>query len=199
MRMSGLVLAGAVAAAGLAATGCAQLAHPTAKPQPTVSIPAGENEFESAPSPSPSPTPARAAGGACKLVDYDSVERATGTRFEVAAASTANGAHSCALQVLYSDHPDLVLAIADTDADAKAFKKAEPDGVDKVEGLGSAAFSRVLAAGDDAGPVVEVAWLGKHGQIVTLRYTNPSTVSAKTASGQVDNLIGYAKRVESRR
>lgn len=199
MHTRGLALAGVLLASGLAVAGCARLEHPTAQPHPSVSIPPGEGDFSAAPSPSASPTPAHAAGGTCKLVDYGSVEAATGTRFEVAAASTAHGAASCALQVLYSDHPDLVLAVADTQADAKAFAKAEPDGANTIKGLGAAAYSRVLGPSGSAGPVVEIAWLGRHDKIVTMRYTYSSDVGTHTASGAVGKLVAYAKNVESRR
>lgn len=199
MRSRRLALAGAALAAGLAVAGCARLEHPTAVPTPSISMPPGQGEYQSAPSPSPSPTPAQAAGGTCKLVDYDSVEQATGTRFEVAAASEADGASSCALQVLYGDYPALVLAVAGTDADAKAFTKAEPDGSAKVSGLGSAAYSRVLGGSGDAGPAIEIGWLGKHKEIVTLRYTYPASASTETAQGAVSKLVAYAKHLEAHR
>lgn len=199
MRSRRLALAGVALAAGLAVAGCARLEHPTAVPTPSISMPPGEGQFQSAPSPSPSPTPAQAAGGTCKLVDYDSVEQATGTRFEVAAAGHADGASSCALQVLYADYPDLVLAVAGTKADAKAFAKAEPDGASTVSGLGSAAYSRVTAGSGDAGPAVEVGWLGKHHDIVTLRYTYPASASTETARAAVSKLVAYAKHLEARR
>ncbi len=201
MRHSGGVIlsTGVLLVAGLAATGCARVEHPTVAPQPSTSMPAGVGEFEAAPSPSPSPTPAQAAGGTCRLLDYDSIERITGTHFDVAAASTASGAHSCALQVLYSDHPDMVVSVVGTDADAKAFGKAAPDNSSTVKNLGSAAYSRVIAAGDGAGPMVEIGWLGKHSQIVTLRYTYAKDVSGDSAVGSVGRLIDYARSLEAKR
>jgi|GEM_PF-3339205 len=201
MRTRSVAIAGALLAGVAVLAGCDRLAHPTAN-DPSSSAPpapAGAGDFERAPSPSPSPTPARAAGGTCTLLDYASVARATGTQFEVAAASSSSGAKTCALQVLYSDYPDLVLSVVGTEADAKAFTAAAPDDSSSVSGLGSAAYSRVLAAGNGAGPAVEVAWLGKHKQIVTLRYTYPKDVGAHTASDHVGALTRYARSIEARR
>jgi hypothetical protein len=197
-----LAVAGALLVAGLAVSGCARLEHPTGggDPQPSGQAePTGIGVFGAAPSPSASPTPAQAAGGTCRLLDYDSVEAATGTQFQVAAASSSSGAKTCALQVLYSDYPDLVLSVVGTKADAKAFGKAAPDDANTVQGLGSAAYSRVLGASDGAGPVIEVAWLGQHAQIVSLRYTYPRGTSASTASGAVSKLVTYARAIERKR
>ncbi|GAA3511256.1 hypothetical protein [Actinocatenispora rupis] len=195
-----LTAVGALLVAGLALTGCSRLEHPTGDPTPAGSAaPTGVGVFGAAPSPSASPTPAQQAGGTCKLLDYDSVEAATGTRFQVAAASTASGARTCALQVLYSDYPDLTLSVVDTKADAKAFGKAAPSDASTVKGLGSAAYSRVLGAGDGAGPVVEVTWLGQHKQIVSLRYTYPKGTSATTAGRSVSKLVRYAGSIEGKR
>lgn len=196
-----LAVAGALLVAGLAMSGCARLEHPTGgDPRPSGQAePTGIGVFGAAPSPSASPTPAQAAGGTCRLLDYDSAETATGTEFQVAAASTSSGAKTCALQVLYSDYPDLVLSVVGTKADAKAFGKAAPDDADTVRGLGSAAYSRIIAADGDAGPAVEVAWLGQHAQIVSLRYTYPSNTPGSTARGAVSNLVTYAKAIERKR
>ncbi|MGA8116090.1 MAG: hypothetical protein WCA46_20720 [Actinocatenispora sp.] len=203
MRRRGGVLmaAGALAMSGLALSGCARLEHPTVAPAPSVSEPAGSQEFEAAPSPSPSPKPAKAAGGTCRMLDYDSAEKATGTRFEVAAASTSSGAQTCALQVLYSEHPDLVVSVVSTEADAKAFAKAAPDEAKKVDGIGKAAYSRVVDPDPDAGtgPAVEVAWLSGKGDIVTVRYTNSADVDLDTARGSVDRIVSYAKGLEAAR
>lgn len=202
MRGRGVALpAGALVAAGLALAGCARIEHPTAAPAPSASVPAGTEVFGAAPSPSPSPTPARAAGGTCRLLDYDSAQHATGTRFEVAAASTKSGAKTCALQVLYSEHPDLVVSVVGTEADVKAFNASAPDGAHGVDDLGKAAYTQVhhRDSGSDAGPAVEVTWLSGKGDIVNLRYTYPADVGDNTAGRAVDKLVAYARRIEARR
>jgi hypothetical protein len=200
MRTRHVALAGALLAGVAALSGCARLEHPTAnEPKTATPAPVGAGEFEKAPTPSASPTPPSKAGGTCTLLDYASVQAATGTEFQVAAASSNSGAKACALQVLYSDYPSLVLSVIGTQADAKAFDKAAPSDSDDVSKLGSAAYSRILAAGDGAGPAVEIAWLGKHQQIVTLRYTYPQDVGAHTARENVGKLTDYARTLEAKR
>ena len=103
MRPRVLAMAGAALTISLAVTGCARLEHPTAVPEPSISIPPGQGEFQTAPSPSPVPTPAQAAGGTCKLIDYASVEQATGTTFEVAAASNADRMVLAFMDFLFCD------------------------------------------------------------------------------------------------
>lgn len=200
MRTRRMTLAGALLAGVAALSGCARLEHPTAnEPKTATPAPVGAGEFQKAPTPSASPTPPSKAGGTCTLLDYASVRAATGTEFQVAAASSNSGAKACALQVLYSDYPSLVLSVIGTHADAKAFGKAAPDDASDVSNLGSAGYSRILAAGDGAGPAVEIAWLGKHQQIVTLRYTYPKNVGAHTARDNLGDLVGYARKVEAKR
>jgi hypothetical protein len=199
MRRSTALAAGALLATGVAVTGCARIEHPMADPQPSISVPAGVGDFQVAPSPSPAPTPAKAAGGLCTLLDYEAVARATGTQFEVAAASNSSGAQTCALQVLYSHYPDLVLSVADTKADSAAFMKAAPDGAESVRGLGKAAYVQVRAGGAGAGPAVQITWLGQKSQIVTIQYIFAKGTSFGTASKRVNSLISYATTLEARR
>jgi hypothetical protein len=161
--------------------------------------PAGYGVLEAAPTPSAQPTPAQAAGGSCQLLDYGAVEQATGTRFAVAASTASGSAQSCALQTLYSDYPDLLLSAAPTKADAKTFGKAAPDNASTVSGLGQAAYSRRIAAGDGAGPAVQVDWLGKNAKLLTLRYTFPPGTATATATAFTPKLIAVAKAIEAKR
>jgi hypothetical protein len=141
----------------------------------------------------------QAAGGSCQLLDYGAVEQATGTRFAVAASTASGSAQSCALQTLYSDYPDLLLSAAPTKADAKTFGKAAPDNASTVSGLGQAAYSRRIAAGDGAGPAVQVDWLGKNAKLLTLRYTFPPGTATATATAFTPKLIAVAKAIEAKR
>ena len=187
-------------AAALALAGCGQAGGTGGGTgAATPSEQAGYGALQAAPTPSAQPTPAAAAGGSCQLLDYATVQQATGTPFAVAASTADGNAQSCALQGIYADYPALVLSVTTTKADAKTFTKAAPDTAATVTGLGSAAYSRPVGADGAAGPGVEVDWLGRNAKLLALRYTFPAGTAPATAKALTPQLVALAKQIEAKR
>lgn len=144
--------------------------------------------------------PARAAGGACKLLDYTQVKTAVGTDFHVAVARSRGDTQSCVLQVLNTAYPDLILTLAPTRADATVFQTAVvPKGAQKVTQLGKAAYSTVVEPDGGAGAAVEVGWLGDGGRILTVRYTHQPGVKSTAASKKTAAVVALARKLEAAR
>jgi hypothetical protein len=141
--------------------------------------------------------PAAAAGGACQLLDYDSVAAQIGTRFDTAGAAAEDETYTCALTLAGQDYPDLTLAVTATEADEAIFTATvTPSGSTAVKGLGRVGYRIGIAASAKSGPGVEVGWLSGNGRVMIMRYT----FAARTSGSQVDELtpklIALAKHVD---
>lgn len=144
--------------------------------------------------------PARAAGGACKLLDYSQVKAAVGTDFHVAVARSRGDTQSCVLQVLNTAYPDLILTLAPTRADAKVFQSTVvPKGAQAVPELGKAAYSTVVGPDGAAGAAIEVGWLGDGGRILAIRYTHQTGTKSAAAGKKVAAVVALARKLESAR
>jgi hypothetical protein len=139
--------------------------------------------------------PPAAAGGACRLLDYDVVAERLGTRFDTAGAGKADSTLTCALTQQGRDYPDLTLAVTPTRADKDIFDASiRPDGAVTVPDLGRVAYRLSVRADGDAGPAVEVGWLSDKNQIVILRYTFPPGAPQQAASDLTPGLVALAAR-----
>lgn len=151
---------------------------------------------------SPSPTwvyvlPAYEAGGACELLDYDTISSAIGIQFAVAAAAQEGETYTCIVQQAGVSYPDLTLSVANTTADAKAFQTVVmPDGATAVESLGQSAFSSAIAAADGIGPGVQVAWLSTNKRLVTLRIRLAPEATAEVATELTTKLVALSKIID---
>lgn len=144
--------------------------------------------------------PAKAAGGACKLLDYSQVKTAVGTDFHVAVSRARGDTQTCVLQVLNTAYPDLILTLAPTRADPKVFQSAVvPKGAQAVPQLGKAAYSTVVAPTNAAGAAVEVGWLGSGGRIVTIRYTHQTGTKSEAAGKKTSAVVALARKLEAAR
>jgi len=133
--------------------------------------------------------PAAAAGGACQLLDYETVAEQTGTRFDTAGAATKDETFTCALTQAGRDYPDLTLAVTATIADQVIFTATvTPSGATAVKGLGTIAYRVGIAASTKtpvkSGPGVEIGWLSANGRLMIMRYTS----ATGTTAGQIDDL-----------
>jgi hypothetical protein len=152
--------------------------------------------------PAPAPVvvdlPAASAGGACALLDYAVIERATGARFDVSAASRHRQTYSCVLRTEEADHPDLALSVTETSADASVFKAdVVPSGGQTVTGLGKAAYRQTVSPGKNVGAAVEVGWLSADGRLVSLRYTFAAGQDRAVADAFATKLIALAKKIDT--
>jgi hypothetical protein len=153
--------------------------------------------FTASSAPAPTRAPAGAAGGACYLLEYDVVEQAVGTSFDVAAAGAAGGTFTCVLQTRSGSFPDLTLAVTAVDVDAGAFMQTvAPKGSVAVTGLGKAGYSAVMPAGGGAGPGVEIGWISGNDRLVVLRYRCRPDAPAVDVGATTAKLVALAKKID---
>lgn len=149
------------------------------------------------PTPSPRRVPAAVAGGACRFLDYDVIEKMIGARFDVAAAGETSDSFTCVLQSLSGSLPDLSLSITQTKADPSVFKDTVvPDDADSVSDLGKVGYSAAVPAKSGAGPGVEVGWLSGDRQVVVLRYRSPKGTATDDVAKLTDKLVDLAKTID---
>lgn len=144
--------------------------------------------------------PAAAAGGACQLLDYASIEAAIKVRFDVAAASQQGKTSTCVVQHSDASRPDLTLAVTATSADAAVFRSTMvPDKAQKVSGLGKAAYRARIAGNKKQGPGVEVGWLSASKRLLVLRFTFPPGAGGGEVDAISTGLVNLAKQVDRAR
>ncbi|MBN1174942.1 MAG: hypothetical protein JXA67_22480 [Micromonosporaceae bacterium] len=151
---------------------------------------------DGAPSGSVQVLPAYEAGGACQLLDYDTIQRTIGLSFSVAAAAQRGETYTCLVQQRGISYPDLALSVSSTIADEKALQTAwMPKGAAKVEGLGKIAYSVPISAASGAGPGAQVGWLSGNKRLLILRVRfAPGT--ADQAAETIPGLIALAQVID---
>ncbi len=178
--MRRLAALAAVAVLLLTVTGCTS----SAAGAPRTAHPASQDRL-----------PAEYAGGACQLMNFDVVNGALGTAFEVAGAGNAGDTYTCVLQRVDAQLPDLSLAVTPTVADTLIFHdKVVPKGATVLSDLGKLGYSRTLTASGGAGPGVEVGWLSGNQRLMVLKYR--STPGTGEVSPLVPKLVDLAKKVD---
>lgn len=142
--------------------------------------------------------PAASAGGACRLLDYPTIEQTIGVRFDVSAASRHGKTDTCVVRTEQARHPELALSVSPTTADAEVFAdEVAPRGASTVKGLGKAGYRSVVSAERGSGPGVEVGWLSRDGRLVHLRYTFPAGDDQPAASQFASKLVALAKQIDA--
>jgi hypothetical protein len=161
----------------------------SAEPKPqTAAVPARDEDR----------SPAAAAGGACQLFDFFAVEQLLGIQFEVAAAAQREATATCVLQRSGASYPDLTFAITPATVNAAGFKSAAaPPGSTELAGVGQAAYQVVRpASGADPagpGPSVEIGWLTRTNQFITVRYRLGGQEAQKAAEDALPRVVELAK------
>lgn len=129
--------------------------------------------------------PAAASGGVCEQLTFETVRRAVGTDFDVAASSgTAATSQSCVLQRVDARVPDLVLTVTPAPGVTPAvFQESYvPARGTPRSGVGRAAYSAVMNSAS-AAPRVELGWLSARGRVMTLTYTlGPEDDASRTGT-----------------
>lgn len=152
----------------------------------------------------PGPTTTRdpaaaAAGGVCRLLTFDTVEKATGIRFDVAAAGKQGKSQTCVIRSERAIKPDLTLAVSRTSIDLAGFKAdVVPRGAKMVKGLGQAGYQGVTTP-KEYGPAAEVGWLTKDGQLAVLRYHLPAGQGRTVANEISVKLVTLAKQLQKKK
>ena len=168
---AGCVLA--VLAAAACTTSQPDTTEPAHRPLPTVST-----------SPAP-PAAAALAGGACLLLNYDIINKALGSDFDVAAAANKSGTYTCVVQGT-QPYPDLTLSITATSLTPANFTAdLKPAGATSVPDLGKVGYSAQITATSTAGPAIEIGWLSGNDRLIVMRYTAGAgaTVADPVAAG----------------
>lgn len=202
LTVSGAVTVFAVAGCGLVAHDDGDATHAVnqaASARPGAPGPAGDATLADT-----APVAAAEAGGACQLLNYDTIKQSLGVSFGVAAAAQRGGTFTCLVQPRGAGFPDLTLSVTATSADAQSFSGAMvPGGATGVAGLGKAGYSLLRpVAGDagpgvgDAGPGVETGWLSGNQRLMVLRYQLGPTSTADDAAAAVSHLIELAKTID---
>jgi hypothetical protein len=143
--------------------------------------------------------PAASAGGACVLWTYRIVERRIGVHFDVAASGHVDDTSTCVLQTAGAHRPDLLLSVVERSAADPALFAADlvPAHAKRVEGLGRAAYRLVSKAAGDHGPVVEVGWLSRDRQVITVRFTFARGASKAEATAMGTRLTSLARKLDA--
>jgi hypothetical protein len=171
--LAGCVLAGCVLAAGTACTNASASSAPPHPPAPSATA-----------SPS-APPPAALAGGACLLLNYDVINSALGTQFDVAAAADRSGTYTCVVQGSVP-YPDLTLSItATTLTPANFTADVKPSGATTAAKLGKIGYSTSVPATSTAGSGIEVGWLSGNDRLIIMRYTAATGATASDPTGMV--------------
>ncbi|GAA2543819.1 hypothetical protein GCM10010435_10220 [Winogradskya consettensis] len=143
--------------------------------------------------------PAASAGGACALWDYALIKKEIGVAFTAAASDHVDDTSTCVVQMTSSQWPYLVLSVVkSTKADADLFTgELMPAKATKMKGLGKAGYRLVTKASGSHGPVVEISWLSKAGQLQTLRYTFAKSAKTADVKALQGKLLNLAKALET--
>ena len=125
----------------------AAAAHPSGSAGavlPSGAVPSGG--FPSGPVPS-GPPAAATAGGACLLLDFNVINAALGSTFDVAAAATSSETYTCDVQTTAATYPDLTLTVTATDLLPLDFTATvAPAGSTSVPKLGKIGYVLQVAA-----------------------------------------------------
>ena len=143
------------------------------------------------------PTPAALAGGACLLLDFNTVAKQLGTAFNVSAAADTSGTFSCVLQESSGSYPRLSLSITATNLSPADFTAdVKPKGSASVAELGKTAYEAQVAATKSAGPVIEVGWLSGNDRLIIFRYAFPTGTSPEVSKALAPKMVNLSKIVD---
>jgi hypothetical protein len=142
--------------------------------------------------------PIGAAGRACQLLEYATVEAALGTAFDTAGGATSESTYTCVLTVGGQDYPDLTLAVSPSSIDELIFTTTvNPSNSVPVAELGRIAYSLQRPAADGQGPGVEVGWLSASGRLLMLRYTFAADAPAEAVAALTAKLVAFAQQIDA--
>lgn len=155
-----------------------------------------------APFPEVTRPPAAEAGGACELLDYQTIEESIGIRFEVAAASTHQKTRTCLLRPAAERLPDLIVSVSDTTATASIFADdIAPVGAKEIDKLGQAAYWVPIKPDPDTGygAALEVSWITGEKKLINLRYTFAPGDDELSAVEVAPKMVALARVVHANR
>jgi len=149
------------------------------------------------PGPVPKVAPIEAAGGACQLLDYDTMKQILGLTFEIAAAAQSGDTFTCVTQVRRRSFPDLTLSVTASAADETVFNATvKPAGSSPLAGVGKVAYTLPFPALDHAGPGIEIGWLAGNARLIELRLRLDPKATPDQQAAAIPKLVALAKQVD---
>ena len=140
------------------------------------------------------------AGGACTLIDPDTLNAVTGEDFRFASGAhtdandDAPAQSTCAVQTADAAYPDLTMFVVGTDASVEVYEDELSGSAESVDDLGEAAYWIVHTEDTGAGPALELGWYDG-GDIFEMRYTTPDGTEAAVVEELVAGFTELAKGV----
>jgi hypothetical protein len=169
------VLTATLALAFLPVSGCTPSHSPTGKPVPQV-------------------RPASLAGGACRLIRFETLEQVLGQHYSIAASATKDTTNTCVVRTEAAPVPEVAVSVTPSKADAAVFTDVvKPKGSTAVAGVGRVAYEQIIAGKAPNGPLLEVGWLTGDSRLLFLRWTLAPGADAAAAAPK---LVALAKELD---
>lgn len=148
--------------------------------------------------PSVGPPPAAAmAGGACLLLDFDTINQDLGSSFGTAGAADKNGTYSCVVLAGAAARPNLTLSITATTLTTTDFTATVvPGGTKPVSQLGKVGYLEHIKPAGSTGPAIEVGWLSGNERLIIMRYSMASGATDAEATAAEAGMVALAKTVD---
>lgn len=146
------------------------------------------------PKPAPQVRPAALAGGACLLIEFDTLERILGQHYTIAASAKKDTTNTCVVRTEQAPVPEVAVSVTPSKADAAVFNDVvKPKGSTVVPGVGRAAYQQITAAKAANGPLLEIGWLTGDARLLFLRWTLAPGADAAEAAPK---LVALAKELD---
>jgi len=134
------------------------------------------------------------AGGACQLIEFETLEKLLGQRYTIAAAAKKDTTNTCVVRTEAAPVPEISVSVTPSKADAAIFNDiVKPKGSTAVAGIGKAAYQLVTPGKAADGPVLEVGWLTGDARLLFLSWTLPA---GSDPAGAGLKLIALAKELD---
>jgi hypothetical protein len=146
------------------------------------------------PRPAPQVRPAALAGGACLLIEFETLERILGDHYTIAASAKNSTTNTCVVRTEAAPVPEIALSVTPTQADVAVFTAVvKPKGAAAVAGLGKTGYQMTTAAKAPAGPLLEIGWLTGDARLLFLRWTLAPSADPAAA---LPKLVALAKELD---
>lgn len=172
---------------GLAGCKITNAAASSPSPMPSISL---------APSVGPPPDAAM-AGGACLLLDFDTINKDLGSSFNTAGAADKNGTYTCVVLAGAATRPNLTLSITATTLTTTDFTATVvPGGTKPVSQLGKIGYLEHIKPAGSTGPAIEIGWLSGNERLIIMRYSMAGGTPDATATAAEAGMTALAKTVD---
>ena len=146
------------------------------------------------PRPAPHVRPAALAGGACRLIEFETLDKLLGQHYSIAASAKKDTTNTCVVRTETAPVPEVAVSVTPSKADVAVFNDVvKPKGATAVAGVGRIAYQLVTPGKAPNGPLLEIGWLTGDSRLLFLRWTLPAGADSVAA---VPKLIALAKELD---